>query len=48
MNFITTRHFDSMDKETLFFFKCLMCANSQEGKINFKKKKKARKKPSRN
>lgn len=37
LSFITTRYFDTIDKETLFFFKFIMYANSVKLKYTLKK-----------
>lgn len=37
LSFITTRNFDTMDKETLFFFKFIMYVNSVDLKYTLKK-----------
>lgn len=37
LSFITTRNFDTMDKEALFFFKFIIYANSMNLKYTLKK-----------
>lgn len=37
LSFITTRNFDTMDKETLLFLKCIMYENSVNLKYTLKK-----------